>query len=511
MPLSKDEITNLSQLFLSKDDTNTQLAFEIMEPHGFAVELLTEIFVVYKLTSSNELRQRATALLEQHGSSSIKAAMARKLEFNTEKTIKKNISKYVQTSNDELDGLKFAEALYNKYGLGFAYLMKEASSEAKKAILEKHKEGTTFTLHYKGLTAMPKEFFEFTDLEEIDISHNKISNLSGKFKAFKNLRKLNAASNCIKKIHKNFASLQHLEELDLSSNLIEEFPTVLGDIKSLRRLDMRSMLNIKSLVRGVTIPDNFFNLQLHFLGLSSDSANGYKHGFSNFPYLNTLETTDGTFINLDPLAMAKVAFEAGQTAPVYYLLYHADSAYRKKVLERFYDAATQTMDLSDMYIKNLPEELGEFDIRILNLNESSIGYNFHFIDDNNELFAAITQLVNLEELYLQRNGLSELPLPIFECTKLRIIDASKNMSLYKIPPQIGQLTALEHINLDGTSSGNFIDFPDEIKTLQQLKTIKLNYVSWKTDEEVAAYKQRVADLFGERVALNLYGLKKIDA
>lgn len=509
MPLSKEEINNLSQLFLSKDDTNTQLAFEIMEPHGFAVALLTEIFVVYKLTKSDVLRNKAAKLLEQHGSPNIKAAMARKLEFNTENTIKKNITKYVQTSSQELDGLKFAQALYNKYGKGFAYLMKEASSEQKKAILETHKEGTTFTLNYKGLTAMPKEFFEFTDLEEIDISSNKISNLNGKFKVFKNLKKLNVSSNCLKKIHKNFASLQHLEELDLHANLVEEFPAVLGDIKSLRRLDMRGMLNIKSLVRRVTIPDNFFQLQLHFLGLSSDSANGYKHGFRNFPYLGSLETTDGTYLDLEPLAMAKMAFEAGQTAPVYYLLYHADSTYRRKVLERFYDAATKTMDLSDMYIKNLPEELGDFDIRILNLKEAGIGYNFRLIDDNNELFAHIAKLVDLEELYLQSNGLSEIPLPIFECTKLRIIDLSNNINLKKVPPQVGQLTVLEHLNLDRTNSREFMDFPDEIKTLKHLKTIRVNHVSWKTDEEIQAYKQRIADLFSDRVALNYYGLKEI--
>lgn len=505
MLLSKEEIQNLSELFLSKDDANTQLAFEIMKPHGFISELMTEIFVVYKLTKSDPLREKATLLLNEYGSSGVKAAMDRRLEFKTEKTIKKNIVKYVQTSDNELDGLKFAKALYNKYDLGFAYLMKEASSDEKRAILAKHKEGTSFLLQNKGLTAMPNEFFEFTDLEEIDISSNKLSSISSKFKVFKNLKKLNASSNCLKKIHKNLASLTNLEELDLSNNLIEEFPEVLGEIKSLKRLKLESMLNISGLVRGIAVPANFSNLKLNFLGLSSDPLNRNKHGFSKWPYLGNLETEGDDFIDLTPLAMAKMAFEKGETSTIYYLLYHAESDYKKKVLERCYDAATKTMNLSEMYIKSLPDELEGFDIRILNMNGASIQYNFKLIDDINVLFKPVGKLSNIEEIYLRDNGLGEIPLPIFQCSKLRILDISGNRTLDKVPTEIQKLTALEHLNLENTNSSKCMEFPDEIQNLKALKTLRIDYVSRKTEEEINTYKKRLDDLFGERVALNRYG------
>jgi len=502
MALSIKELENLSNLFLSKDDSNTQLAFEIMKPHGFVQELVTEIFVVFKLTRNKELKEYATQLLETHGSHSIKLAMARKLEFRTEKTIKKNISLYVNTSNQELNGLKFAQALYNKYDLGFAYLMKEGSSKEIKSILEQHINGSSFKLNQKGLTTMPKEFFEFTDLEDIDLSSNKISTISTKFKVFKKLRKLNVSNNCVKKIHDSLCSLEHLEELNLKNNLVEIFPNVIGKFKNLRRLYIQNMLNISGLVRGVQVPDNFFNLRLNHLIISSDLINGSKHGYEGLPYISTLEKQD-SYIDLTPLAMAKQAFESGQKSAVYYLLFHAEPAYRKQVLAKFYDATTKSMNLSDMYIKFLPKELLEFDIQILNLKDSKFGYNFSLVGSADEGLEIIGQLKNLEELYLDKNGLNQIPIAIFNCTNLRKLSMADNR-IDLLQPEIKNLQQLEYLNLN-SHSWDPINFPNEIKELKQLKTLKINSLSHKTDEVKEQYIQRLAELFGDRVALNHYG------
>lgn len=500
--LSKEEIENLSALFLSKDDDNTKLAFEMMKPYGFISELATEIFVVFKLTKSADLRAQATNLLNQYASANIKKAMERKLEFNTEKTIKVNIEKYVSTSNRELDGLKFAQALYNKYDLGFAYLMKEGSSKEIRQILNNHVNGTSFKLNRKGLTTMPNEFFELTELEDIDLSGNKLSSISNKFKVFKNLRKLNVSYNCLKKIHPSLASLQHLEDLNLDKNLVEEFPEVLGDIKSLRRLSMNDMLNISGLVRGVKIPDNFFSLKLNYLSISSDSLNGNSHGYEGLPYISKIEKLNGEYIDLTPLGLAKQAFEAGQIAPVYYLLYYAESTYRQKVLAKFYDSETKTMNLSDMYIKFLPEELSLFDIRVLNMKESKFGYNFHLVKSSEEGLQAIGKLSNLEELYLDQNALYQIPDIVFNCTKLRILSMHDNR-ITTVQPAIKKLAQLTSLDLD-SSSWDPIIFPDEIMELTHLKEVRINFLAHKSDEIKQNYIQRLDYLFGNRVALNKY-------
>lgn len=506
MALTKTELQNLSTLFLSKDDNNTQLAFEIMEPHGFVQDLVTEIFVVYKLTRSLALKTKAAQLLENHGSENIKKAMNRKLEFRTESTIKKNIVKYVKSSAQELDGLKFARALYNKYDLGFAYLMKEGNTEEIRSILQNHIEGKTFTLKNKGLTTMPKEFFELIYLEEINLSGNKITNLSAKFKVFKQLRKLDLQNNCLKKIHNSIASLEYLEELNLNNNLIEVFPTVLGKFKQLRRLSIENMLNISGLVKGVHIPNNFFQLKLHYLSVSKDSLNGNQHGYQGLPFFSSLETTGDQYLDLAPLALAKQAFEAGQKSVVYYLLFFAEAPYRQKVLASFYDPSTQTMDLSGMYIKYLPKELASFDIRVLNMKETGFKYNFSLVDSTEEGLRAIGMLDQLEELYLDENGLDQIPSSVFNCSKLKILSLHGNSNIQSIPSNIQQLKELEVLDLD-SSSWDPIDFPEEIKTLKKLKMVHVNALYHKTETIKEHYIQRLKDLFADHITLNRYGAK----
>lgn len=195
MQLNPKEIQNLSNLFLSKDNSNTTLAFNIMEPYGFVPELLTEIFVVYKLAISKAEKAMASDLLKKHASENIHAAMAGRVKLNSENTIKKNIAKYVALSKQELDGLKLGHALYNKYGLGFAYLMQEETTEGIKALLQSQIQGTRCDLKGKGLKTLPKEFFELTDLEEIDLSDNYLVNITKHFSAFTKLRKLDLSSN----------------------------------------------------------------------------------------------------------------------------------------------------------------------------------------------------------------------------------------------------------------------------------------------------------------------------
>ncbi len=505
MALSQEEIQNLSDLFLSKDDSNTHLAFEIMEPHEFAKELITEIFVVYKLTREDGLRNKAKALLEKHGSYGMKNAMNRKLEFQSEKTIKTNISKYVNSSNSELDGIKFARALYNKYDKGFAYLMKEGNSEEITDILEKHIEGKKLTLN-RGLTAMPKEFFAFTDLEEISLRGNKIANLNAKFKVFKNLKKLDLSHNCLKKIHPSLKTLTHLEELNISHNLLEEFPEVIGEFPNLRKLDLGSAETIGA---RMDIPENFFNLKLNYLRLSLDGSNGYDHNYKELPFFHEITVEDGKFIKMNPLDLAKQAFEQGAKSSIYFLFLFAESEYKTKVLEKFYDLETKTLDLSTICIKNLPEEIAQFDIKVLKMQEcrfASNTYSFEKLYKNfpdweeAKKLSALKKLNNLEEIYLDDNMFREIPESIFFCERLRILSLNRT-NISTLTGEISKLKNLTHLNLQDIhfNMDRKYEFPDEMKELTSLTRIELDYphfVMGGQVEEKKAYLARLKELFG---------------
>ena len=76
------------------------------------------------------------------------------------------------------------------------------------------------------------------DVEILDLSHNKISNIKG-LDGFTNLRILNLKKNCISEI-KNINILKKLEILDLSYNVhISEIPESLNELSSLQKIKLR--------------------------------------------------------------------------------------------------------------------------------------------------------------------------------------------------------------------------------------------------------------------------------
>ena len=83
--LDPTEIQNLSELLLSKDNSNTKIAFEIIEQQQFPKELITEIFAVYKLTEEKEFKTKAALLLKENASQAVQKLMQSRV-----RQIKKN-------------------------------------------------------------------------------------------------------------------------------------------------------------------------------------------------------------------------------------------------------------------------------------------------------------------------------------------------------------------------------------------------------------------------------------
>ena len=197
MAFDKAQLENLSNLLLSPEDVNTKVAFTILENQEFPLELITEVFAIFKITSNKEIKHKAKLLLETHGSQELIWAMAMRYPLKggkssvaaTEKTIKKNIIQY--THNNELDGVKLAKAIYKKIGFGATYLLTATSQDQRKEILKTFITGTSFQLNNKALTRFPHEIFDFPELTHIDLSGNKITSIPKQIEVFKNLQVLN--------------------------------------------------------------------------------------------------------------------------------------------------------------------------------------------------------------------------------------------------------------------------------------------------------------------------------
>ncbi|MGH1337137.1 MAG: leucine-rich repeat domain-containing protein [Aureispira sp.] len=262
MSLSKEEIANLSSLLLSKEDTNTALAFELIQEPAIAQELITELFAVYKLAEEEELKQTAKAKIESVANPATIALLSsgkrlsRSAHYDpNEKTIAKNISYYVSGSKEELQGVKLALALVKKYGHGYEYLFNNLSSAELIAFFQDFKQGKIFRFSKKGVGKLPKEIFLIEGVEEIeefDVSGNKLGTLPASIAKLKNLKKLVVSSNNIKSINKAIIKLQKLVYLDINDNKFKEFPMILTQCPAL--VELSALYSFSYFSRAYVLP-----------------------------------------------------------------------------------------------------------------------------------------------------------------------------------------------------------------------------------------------------------------
>lgn len=281
--LSAEELEQLSNLLLSTDDQNTHLAFEMIQGKTLSKTLLTELFVVCKLSNNDEFKQRAQTELERLDPNMIKVlALKQKLSRGSknssganEKTIAKNIHYYVTVSKQQLDGIKLAKALVRKYGHGYQYLLDTLKDDELIQYLSTFLQGNRFDFSKKGVTKLPKEIFKVPGIEaveEFDASGNKIATLPNQISKLPQLKKLNLSSNNLKKVHKNIQKCTKLESLDLSHNNFKHFPEEICSCSHLKEL--RLLYSASYFSDEFLLPDNLPEIkQLHTLIFYRDHKN----------------------------------------------------------------------------------------------------------------------------------------------------------------------------------------------------------------------------------------------
>lgn len=90
--------------------------------------------------------------------------------------------------------------------------------------------------------------------------------------------------------------------------------------------------------------------------------------------------------------------------------------------------------------------------------------------------AEISNLVNLEKLYLAGNSFSFIPGAIFNCPKLEVVDFSNNFSMAGgIPQTIGNCTTLKSLNLKGNELNGTI--PASIGNCTELRLLDVSGMS----------------------------------
>jgi Leucine-rich repeat (LRR) protein len=99
--------------------------------------------------------------------------------------------------------------------------------------------GKVSDLSNKNLEQIPSYIFDQTYLEELNVSHNRLTGaIQSQIGQLVNLKVLNASDNQMTGVPAELGKLQNLEVLDLSDNKLTGLPNELGSLKKLKILNL---------------------------------------------------------------------------------------------------------------------------------------------------------------------------------------------------------------------------------------------------------------------------------
>src|SRR3989339_98890 len=110
------------------------------------------------------------------------------------------------------------------------------SSPTKNIVINKT---NNLDLSSQNLSKVPDNTFTQTDLQELNVSNNKLTgSLQAEVRHLQNLRVLNMSNNQLSGVPAEIGQLSKLEILDLSNNQLTGLPNELGNLKNLKTLNI---------------------------------------------------------------------------------------------------------------------------------------------------------------------------------------------------------------------------------------------------------------------------------
>ena len=88
-------------------------------------------------------------------------------------------------------------------------------------------------LQLSGLSQIPAEITQFTNLQSLHVENNHINELPAEIGQLKNLQELNLSGNYLQSLPAEIGELTILKQLDLSLNPLKDLPAEIGNLKQL--------------------------------------------------------------------------------------------------------------------------------------------------------------------------------------------------------------------------------------------------------------------------------------
>jgi len=234
---------------------------------------------------------------------------------------------------------------------------------------------------FKGLTILPNAIKNLTNLKNLTLRYNQLTEIPDWIESLYVLESLNLNVNNINKLPKTIGHLSRLKELLLWKNELQDLPNSICSLQSLKYLNLR-LNQLKLLPKDLGNLINLIDMNLHDNKLTEipESLSSLKSlEILNLSW-NLLTTLSSSITNL--VSLKSLNLERNELIQIPASIASLTSL--------------EILNLGDNKLENIPETIGNLKkLKILNISRNKL----------TNLPKSIHSLENLEELYLSENNL----------------------------------------------------------------------------------------------------------
>ncbi|KIC75240.1 Leucine-rich repeat protein SHOC-2 [Neochlamydia sp. EPS4] len=347
-------------------------------------------------------------------------------------------------------------------------LLKAYIEELSKWMKEQDKSFTHLDLSESGLTFLPPEIGQLSQLQELDLSKNNLTTLPAEIGQLAQLCKLSLQQNQLVALPVEIGQLSQLGSLGLQQNQLTALPAEMKQLSQLRSLvlDGNQLTSLPAEVGRLS--------QLEKLFLFGNQLTSLPAEIGQLSRLRLLW--------LDQNQLTALPSEIGQLSQLKEL-YLSNNQLTALPAEMKQLSQLQVLNLKHNKLTILPAEIGQLSqLKHLGLSNNQLTtipaeigqlsrLRLLWLDQNQltALPSEIEQLSQLQELYLDSNRLASLPVEIRKLPQLAYLGLGNNQ-LNALPPEIGQLSQLKELYL---SINQLTSLPAEVGRLSQLEKLFL--------------------------------------
>ena len=301
-------------------------------------------------------------------------------------------------------------------------------------------------LKHQGLTEIPIEIFQLSNLTELRLGYNQIKVISPEIGQLTNLTRLRLGNNQVSVIPAEIEQLTNLTILSLVNNQVKVVPSQLSQLTNLTKL--RLLGN-----QIEVVPAALSQLtKLEILDLADNQIKLIPTEIGQLTSLTELKLAGNQFLvvpteigQLTNLKLLDLSFNLIDRIPI-----HIGNL-----------SNLISLSLKSNRLTNLPNQINRLSkLQYLNLYQNRFA----------QFPEIITHLSNLKQLHLDNNQIWFLPPSLKNLVQLEQLWLGSNF-LQELPSELGQLKSLTHLHL---GRNRISQLPTAIENLKDLVTLNLN-------------------------------------